>query len=247
MVRKDYILRLIEEAARALAKVVHLKEQQRFAEALFALHTIGSKLVRTAFVGEGEPPNAAELCMLPDEELLRLVGLGDARFGSTPTTDDTRRARLFAEWLSEEADLYERLYEPERAALSYEAAMVVFATLCQQHTKLDDAKHLAYLTTLLEKRGLWNCPQTLKRRVFAAFDAHRHLAQAETVLFFMLEQAESPQERRTLVQEAERFYQRLASLSDDHLAEGAFSRQEITQGLQDLRAFAAQPDKRSTY
>jgi hypothetical protein len=244
MVRKDYILRLIEEAARTLAKVVHLKEQQRCAEALFALHTVGNKLVKAAFAGEGEPPNAAELCTLSDEELLSLVGLGDAQVGGTLATDKAQRARLFAQWLSEEADLYERLYEPDRAALSYEAAILVLAILCRHHSSLNDAQ---YLITLVQKRGLWNCPQTLKHHLFGAFEACCEIAHAETVLFSMLEQAESPHERLTLVQEAEGFYQRLALLPDDHLAQGAFSRQEILQGLQDLRAFSAQPDKLDMY
>jgi hypothetical protein len=245
MIRKDYILRLIEEAARVLARIIHAKEHQRYGQALLMLQTFGRQF----------EPEFETLANLSDEELLALISQNSS--AQAPFADslllsvvDVERCQWLARLYHQAAELYALLLHPDEAERAYVTTLRLLILLTEARRTSEDkavtlnAMQLStmqlnamQLNATQVNTMLLDCvrqverrsqPLSFRKRLFTALEHTGHIAVAETVLFEIVE------DDHAFARAGHEFYTRLTDLSDAELERGNFSRNEIAQGIQDL-------------
>ena len=211
MIRRDFVLRTIQQMTQALASVLRLKEHQEYEQ---ALREIGQALRE---FGEGDEtpdhrrsfkdwlvlcrkhPESAGGVMLAVADVLREQG---EIFSLQDRTADALCARQLATGLFIEAMLTEECF--------------VSGDLVSK------------VEQLVEQCSASPQPPELLRRLVAYFGVRGDFARAEDALFEWLETGDPD-----AAAEGHTFYERLATMSDETLKQGGLSRAEIDQGSRD--------------
>jgi hypothetical protein len=214
MIRRDFVLRSIQQMAQVLARVLHLKDRQEYQQ---ALNEAGRALREFGESESGRPPARSledwiALCRkCPDSAAGLMLGVADLLvqqgelFQRHDRAPEATEARQLALGLSIEALLREG---------------------CFVTTQLVDK-----VETLIGQCGGERLPAALLRRLAGYFEARGRFASAEDALYDWLDtgDADAPCEGRL-------FYERLATLDDATLMDGGLSRAEVCQGSFDWAA-----------
>ena len=213
MLRKDYILRLIEQLGVALERILALKRDGQAHQALKEIEQACEKYL-------GLDPRV--ISAASGEALLTLMSMG-GKF-------DPRRAVLLGELLREEGELYEMEGMAERSYWGYTRALWLFLESLNLDPSLRTEDNIKDTQFLLKQLARYELSPALKQRLFKYYEWRREFSKAEDILFDLV-----AQDRARWVEQGMEFYQRLRPLSDDELAAGGLPREELELGMKDLK------------
>jgi hypothetical protein len=217
MIRNDYILRMIEEFARIVSRIVALRRAESWQPAAHAIDEQCRELT-------GVP--AAQLVELSETELLARVLTGDGAHA-------LREKILFIVALLKEAGDV-RMGEgraAEAQACHLKALHLLLHVLAQKdlHDLPDFVPSVEMLLDPLRDSRL---PMSTCVLLMQHHERTGEFARAEDALFALLEAEPAAHD---LIRLGEEFYRRLLAFSDDTLRRGNLPRPEIESALEELR------------
>jgi len=212
MLRKDYIMRLIEQLGVALERILALKHDGQTHQALKEIEQACEKYL-------GLDPRV--ISAASGEALLSLMSMG----GSF----DPRRAELLGELLREEGELYEMEGMTERSYWGYTRSLCLFLESLNLDPSLRTEENIEDTRFLLKRLARYELSPELKQRLFKYYEWTGEFGKAEDILFDLV--ARDP---ARWVSQGMEFYQRLRLLSDDELAAGGLARDELIDGMKEL-------------
>jgi tetratricopeptide (TPR) repeat protein len=211
MYQRDYLMRQIEQAARAVAVILKQalggdpdKALAMFDEVYQPLLGIGSRVVST----------------LTDEQLVSLL-----TSGSSP---DLRRVASVLEVVKAEADVHALRGDEKAAATRYRRALSLAGYLASRSDRLLDAKLAGELVERAAGRDLTAEQQLGLARVLEELGRY---ADAEDALF---EAIEAEPDDSGPIDTSILFYQRLLAKDDAELEAGGLPRDEVKAGFAEL-------------
>ena len=212
MYQKDYLLRIAESAARAIAQVIY---RRRIEDYQGSLTLIDEQFRQTLGMGLGFIHSVSEETLL---SLLTSLG-----------TLDTEKCWLTATLLKAEGDIHQAQGNPDEAYYSYLKSLDLFLVVLLDAHNVDSFPEVEDLLNELEAYDL---PEKTKEMVFRYYEKTDRYAQAEDTLFEMIETNPADSD---LFARGAAFYERLKRKSAADLAAGNLSRDEVEEGLQRLR------------
>jgi len=212
MLRKDYIMRLIEQLGVAMERILALKHDNQAYEALKEIEQACEKYL-------GLDPRV--ISAASGEALLTLMSMG-GKF-------DPRRAVLLAELLKEEGELYEMAKMAERGYWGYTRSLWLFLESMNRDPSLRTADNIRDTQFVLSRLTRYEPSPELKSRLFTYHEWNGEFDKAENMLFDLLDR-----DRPAWIGKGKEFYQRLSALPDDELSRGGLPREELNQGMKEL-------------
>ncbi|MGG6313948.1 DUF6483 family protein [Paenibacillus macerans] len=214
MLRRDYLVRMIEDMTAILGKVFMLKQQKKVIEALWELDELYKGQFRL---------NSQLLGSLSAENIVRIFQSGGEL--------EADKLQSLARLLKEEGDLHASSGQLDEGAARRIKSLHLFLTAVQHgadRSLWDAAKAITELQELLKEYRL---PPDTVRLVLRYEESEDRFDQAENALYRLL------QEQQMSRDEAESFYHRLLALAPDRLAAGGLPLEEVEEGLADLDRF----------
>ena len=218
MVDKDYILRLAERFGRTLAIILGLRKYNKHEEALLY---IDDMLLQTTGLTTGFINSASE------EMLLNMI--------SPLGVLNVEKCLWIAMLLKEEADIYEELGKADESYYRYLKALHFFLEAALRDHDVKDIDLATPIENTVHKLEEYELPFKTKSRLFRYYEMIGSYARAEDVLFEMVV-AEEPADNDEAIEQGIAFYQRLLKKSDADLRAGNMSREEVEEGLVQIRA-----------
>ena len=218
MIRRDYILRMIEEFIRALARINSLKQSQRWKEAGEALDDEFKRLV-----GEG----AQAVARLSETDLLaRLAQEG-------PTQMVREKTLLLTTLLKEAGDVATAETRTEEGRECYLKALHLLLDVLGREDVYEFPEFVPKVESLKQALEGGSLPLHTRALLMQHHERIGEFAKAEDELFAMLD-AEPNNER--LMEFGCAFYRRLLAQSDTALSDANLPRTEVEEGLKQLEA-----------
>ena len=222
MIRRDYILRMIEEFIQALARVNALKQDQRWQEAAGAVDEEFQRLIDTG---------ARAVARLTETELLARLIRGQ------PTQAVREKTLILITLLGEAGDMAATQERAEESRSCYLKGLhLLLETLAREEITAfpDFLPRVEMFTAALRDLPL---PLEIQALLMQHYERSREFAKAEDALFAMLEAEPGT---AGLVEFGVAFYERLQDQSDAVLEAGNLPRPELEAGLAELRKRAAE-------
>jgi hypothetical protein len=218
VIRRDYILRMIEQLVQALARLRQLQREHQHQAAAAVLDEQFQTLLHA---------DAAAVAQLSETDLLAKL----IRDEPTPVVRD--KCFMLVTLLHEAADLYaSQRRENESRACRLQALHLLLEVLAREEPAALP-EFVPKLEVLVTSLG----DEPLPPRTLLTLGRHYELigdfAKAEDALFALLE-AEA--DNAALLELGVAFYERLSRRSDAELVLGNLPREEIQSGLAELRA-----------
>ena len=217
MIRRDYILRMIEEFIQALARVNALKQDQRWQEAAGAVDEEFQRLIGTG---------AQAVARLTETELLARLIRGE------PTQAVHDKTLMLTALLKEAGDVAATQGRAEESRSCYLKGLhLLLETLARKEVSAvpDFVPRVEMFAAALHGSPL---PLETQALLMQHYERSGQFAKAEDALFAMLEAEPG---NGGLVDFGVSFYKRLQGQSDASLAAGNLSRPELETGLAELR------------
>ena len=221
MVKRDYLLRVIEQMGVAWAGVLRLAGLRQGGQYEAAGQSI-DQLLRQ-FLGL----NSGALETVSAAELIGLIRLGRAAAAGDGVVAE--KLLLLGALLREQAELHEAHGESDAAAASGLKALQIYLTVVVEEG-INDERAVAAVAPLLDKLDEYELPFEINDLLWRFHEQTGDFAKAEDALFDLLDDAPD------LVPEGIDFYERLATLTDAELLEGDLPRDEVAAGLAELHA-----------
>lgn len=212
MFRKDYILQMVEDMVEMVGKVFGLKQQKKYAEALWEIDDLLSKNFRL---------NSKLLNSLSVEDMIDMFRLGGAI--------EADKLQSIARLLEEEGGVYLDMGRGDEGLtrLMKSLHLYLYADLHgADHSMLKLPERVADLREQLKGYRL---PAKTDKLLLGYAEEQGHFDEAENALFRLLDQHEMTEE------EGLTFYQRLLMRSDDQLKAGGLPRAEVEEGVEELQ------------
>jgi len=212
---RDYLMRLITQAAKALGAIMGLKEQQKKEQALTQIDEFLSRELRMK----------TRIAMgLSDEDLLAMLSVG-----GVPNPESTA---IIAAFLQEEAELLEDSGRSGESVPRFAKALRLNLYVLRESGEIDGWDVTARIERLLVSLApyLWDA-ETI-RAVWQWRESCGQWALAEDLLYELREQAGIE------ITEGMAFYDRLAAQSDESLTAGGLPRSELEEGRRQWAAAA---------
>ena len=223
MIRRDYILRMIEEFMQVLSRIASLKRGQLWREADGVLDTGFQRLVSAG---------AEAVSRMSETELLAKLIQGE------PTQVVHHKALLLTTLLKEAGDLalaQNRLTESRTCYLKGLNLLLETLARAEASEVPDFVPRADVFVNALQDSPL---PRNTQARLMQHYERLGDFGKAEDALFAMLEaEPEEPRLREFGIT----FYQRLGGQSDASLSAGNLPRAELNAGLAELERRRAEP------
>ena len=142
------------------------------------------------------------------------------------------RHAWIASLLKAEGEIYESKKNSNASYYRYMKALYLFIEALQQEYFPEDSAFYLDIKELIDKLSAYELPATIQIQLFHYYERIGLYAQAENMLFDQLETTSPP---RALIEQGCDFYERLLKKSDFDLGAGNLSREEIYEGLAQLR------------
>jgi hypothetical protein len=218
MIRRDYLLRQIEEFVAAIAKMAVLAKNQQWQEA--------SKVAGSQFQALAGA-DAAELLKLSGTDLLARVVQGE------PTHVVENKIFMLATLFKAQGDVLAGGGQPEESQPYYLKGLHLLLNTFAQSQTSQRPDFLPTVEAFLI--GLHDSPLPVETHAMLMrhYEQIGEFSKAEDALFAMVETEPANAE---LLNFGISFYQRLFVLNDVKLAEGNLPRAEVNAGLAELKA-----------
>src|SRR5688572_29598274 len=218
MIRRDYILRMIEEFVRALARIDSLKKARRWEEATDGIDREFNRLTGQS---------VREAANLSETELLALSISGE------PTQAVREKTLMLTALLKEVGDVATEQGRSAEARDAYLKALhLLLDTLAQAEVE-DCPEFVPKVGFFVAALQLDALPPSTHARLMQHYERTGEFAKAEDSLFAMVE-AES--QNLAITEFGISFYHRLLAQSDAALTAGHLPREEVEQGLKEIEA-----------
>jgi hypothetical protein len=218
MIRRDYILRMIEEFMQVLSRLASLKRGQLWRDANDVLDTEFKRLVSAG---------AEAVSQMSETELLANLIKGE------PTQAVHHKALLLTTLLKEAGDVAVAQNHVAKSRACYLKGLnLLLETMTREEAAAVPAfvPRIEGLVSALQESPL---PLNTQARLMQHYERLGDFGKAEDALFAMLEA--DPNEAR-LLEFGIGFYQRLKNQSDASLSAGNLPREELDAGLAQLEA-----------
>ena len=211
MIERDIIMRMVQQLAAAIAKVLVHKNLQQYEEAIKEIDDACRGLIGMKW------------------DFLRTFS-GDQLSALLPVAEHPAKALAACELLREGSALLALQGKPEESAQQAMKAFSLFTELLEQdrrYLKLAPVESFASLLRDLESTEL---PVALEKKRFHFYEITGEFAKARASLNAVIGQ--EPAFRK----EEPGFYHRLERASDEDLVKGGLTRQDVVDGLAALKA-----------
>ena len=222
MIRRDYILRMIEEFIQALARVNALKQDRRWQE---AAGVVDEEFQRLIGVG------AQAVARLTETELLATIIRGE------PTQAVRDKTLMLTALLKEAGDVAAWQERAEESRSCYLKGLhLMLETLAHEEVFAfpEFVPRVEMFVAVLRDSPL---PLETQALLMQHYERSGEFAKAEDALFAMLE---AEPENAGLVEFGASFYKRLQGQSDAALEAGNLPRPELEAGVAELRKRSAE-------
>jgi hypothetical protein len=217
MIRRDYILRMIEEFIQVLLQIRTRKSEQRWDE---AAGMVDEGLQR--LVGAGAPA----LAQLSETELLAKLIEGE------PTQAVRDKVLLLTTLLKEAGDLAAAQSRPEESHGCYVKGLhLLLNTLAREETDLLP-DFVPKVEVFIDALQGWPLSLRTQALLMEHYERTGQFARAEDALFAILE---SEPDSAEAIDFGIAFYERLSGQSDAALSEGNLPRAELVAAMAELR------------
>jgi Family of unknown function (DUF6483) len=216
MLRRDYILRMVEKFVRMLARIREQTDAGQYADATDGLDAAFQELIGTG-------PD--EICRLSDTELLARITDG------SPTQSVPDKIRLLVALLQQAGLLHAAENREEQGNACWLKALNLLLNLQMEDVDSELAQFIPTIDLLRDELRDTPLPLSTLAALWRHYENIGAYARAEDSLFTLLEAQPDNQE---LLTEAKMFYQRLLRQSDNALESGNLPRAEVTAGLAEL-------------
>jgi hypothetical protein len=222
MIRRDYILRMLEEFFEVLSRIRALQKGQKWGEASLAAEKGFQQLVGLV---------AQEIARLSETELLALIIKGE------PTQAVRDKTLLLATLLKESGDIAAEQERPAESLSYYLKGLHMLLAVLAREEPFDCPAFVPRVEGFLAALGDFVLPLSTQAMLMQHFERLGEFAKAEDALFAMLEvEPNNPD----LLSFGIGFYQRLKRQTDDSLEQGNLPRAEVETGLGQLVARQAE-------
>lgn len=217
MIRRDYILRMIEEFMQALSRIRSLKQDRRWSEASGELDAELKKLI-------GD--NAQAVARLSETELLaRLMQDG-------PTHALREKTLVLTTLLKEAGDVAAGADRMEESRECYLKALHLLLDTLARGEVFDCPEFVPKVELLRESLQATPLPTRTYALLMQHYERTGEFAKAEDALFAMLD---AEPNNDAIVEFGIAFYQRLLAQSDAVLNAANLPRAEVEEGLKELQ------------
>lgn len=212
MIRRDYLLKLIDQLVITLKKIRGLKDREAYEE---ALELIAEK--KEVFL----KIDAAYFAQMSVEDLETLLN-NDA--------ERTKELWKFAvDLLFEEASIYDIFDEEVKVFNAYHQALVILTHLLKKHKEVNINVFEKMAITVAYLRD-FRLPIQSSLKIMEYYKATRQFDKAEDILFQMLQT--HGDQKRYLHEIGQLFYAELLNNEDKILKEGGLPRKEVENGFE---------------
>jgi len=213
MIRRDYIMRMVEQFAKVASRILRLEEDGQFEEAL----TVIDKSLNDFF-----GLNSHLVSSLSYKDLLLLLG-GDLN----PT-----KSLILADFLKEEGGIFDKKDEPDESCKRYLKSLNIFLSILVKDEEIDIGEYLYKIGEIVDKLKKYRLPTETKYKLFHYYEKVGKYSKAEELLFELIE-IDHPE--NDIVEEGNSFYKRLMEKDDSELIDGDLPRDEVKEGLARIR------------
>lgn len=216
MIRQDYIMRMIEQLARVLAKVFFNKQQGNYKEAVENIENAFNTLIGF---------NYKMISVMSIEDIISLLSMSK----ESASVKCIITAKLFKE-RTEIKELSNN--NQEEIAEGYQKSLILFieGLINDEDPSANEfSGYYSDIEIVIKKIGN-NLPIDLRFKLFKYYELTGNYAKAEDELFRLKDL-----QYENIEQEGIRFYNELEKLSDAKLKEGNFSKEEVFQGMMEFR------------
>ncbi len=213
MIHRDYIMRMLELFAASIAKILGLKEQKQYIEAVAEIDRAGELFFGMDF---------KLIKLLSDTDLIRLLRSGGFL--------DIDKCGVLAELLRQEAEILGLQNKHDECLARQTTALSLFLEGFLQSEKMRGSEIILKIEGLIEKTRTIEFPIDVKRKLFSYYENSGKFHKAEDVLFEL--PVTGPKE---MYDEGIAFFERLACKPDHELIAGQLPREEVQRGLEDFK------------
>jgi hypothetical protein len=218
MIRRDYILRMIEEFIRALARIQSYKRSENWKEAAGAVDEEMQRLIGG---------DADAIAKLSETELLARLVQGEA-------TQAVRDKTLVLTTLMKEAgDVATATGRTEAGRECYLKALHLLLDVLGRGEVFECPAFVPRVEMLVAALGDEALPMQTQARLMHHYERTGEFAKAEERLFAMLD---TDADQAPVIEFGLMFYRRLLAQSDDALSAGNLPRAEVESTMQELQA-----------
>lgn len=212
MIERDYILRMFKLLGQALTRILFFKEIEKYDEALTEIDNATQSLL------------GLNIDMI---ERMPVAGLKDI-LGSDPALLHSRLYTAGA-LLKEKGEILE-LQEIHNDSISmYMRSLCLFMEEMPVFENLDDKKRIETIDFVIDKLSDYEIPIELKKRLSVYHEKIGRYDKLEDIIFEIVEGDAG------FLQNGISFYERLLQKSDSELDKGGLPRNEVQEGLAELR------------
>jgi Family of unknown function (DUF6483) len=215
MINKDYVLRLAEKFGRFLAIILHLRQANQFEDALIYIDDLFLQMLglTSSFINS-----------VSEELVLKMISpLGEL---------NVEKCLWIAVLLKAEGDIHEDMGNVDESYYRYLKSLHFFLAVPPLESNTGELDVGAEVDELLNKLEAYELPGQTKAKLFHYFEQTGRYSRAEDLLFDVIE-ADEP--AHDMVEQGIAFYTRLQAKSDDVLLAGNLSREEVEEGLEQLK------------
>lgn len=218
MYQQDFIMRMIEQFTQVLARVIGLKEQKKYNDALEMIdHSLTGQLKLPA----NWPFNLelSELSQQIQEEL----------------PENADHWRVTSSLLYERTEVLVLMHDREGARKLSEALVIILTELINAPEQVFSLENHTRLENVLFRLRQHPLQEFTYLRIVWHYQRQHKFAIAEDWLFEALDLSENKQQ---LLDVGRAFYNDLKDRSDEQLSRGGLPREEVKAGLEDLDRYA---------
>jgi hypothetical protein len=217
MIRRDYILRMIQEFFEVLKRIDRLKAGQRWSEASGVLDEEFQRLV-------GSGPQA--VARLSETELLARLLQGE------PTQVIHEKALMLTALLKQAGDVAAAQEHEDESRMCYLKGLHLLLDTLAQGEVSDCPAFVPRVEVFVQALGEAPLPLATLALLMQHYERAGEFGKAEDMLFALLE---AEPQQRGLLDFGILFYERLQAQTDTALAAGNLPRPELEAGLAELR------------
>jgi len=220
MLQKDYIMRMVEQLARILARVAFNKNLKQYAQALMELDKAMKQLIGL---------DSKLIDSLTDDGILALI-----KFESSM---DAEKGIIWAELMREKAEVIELRKGFNESFNYYLRALRFYIEALLANELLQSNQYFQRINFIVEKLKLYEIPNHLKYKLFIYYELSGSFSKAEDLLFELINIGYP-----NIYSEGESFLKRLLEKTDNELSQGNLPREEVEDALLELKKIY-QPNK----
>jgi tetratricopeptide (TPR) repeat protein len=212
MIERDYFMRMINILTQMIARILFLKNKKEFPTALLDIQTTGKTLLGI----DGDMARR-----LSPAQIMQLFG--------SDLTVAVPKSYVAAILFKEEADLRALMGKEEESAQLYVRALTLLLDVLEWANEPVEPNHVQVTEEVIEKLKGYSLPVDLLDKLVGFHERMGQYDKAENLLYDILEI------KPDYAAEGLLFYERLLEKKDEDLKRGGLPREEIMEGMEELK------------